>query len=260
MTISSQTTKIILLAAVLALGIQSVLADSVFKTAPANPPGSNADVPINVGSTEQTKLGTLQVNSTTAGPNWIGLTVGQGIKVSSVTPNYARIYLDEWGDAAGHWSGIELRKNYVFQGGLFKRGDPVEANNDISIWNKTKPVLTVKQSGVTEFTSTVKIAGGSPAAGKVLVSDAAGLATWKTPSGASVSLGPVKWFRYKKVGQTSWSYGTEAEHIAAASCPEGWLMTGFEIYEPNIHYQSISTALDFATQGATLYCREIIRN
>ena len=51
------TTKIIVLACVLSLGVSSVFAE--WTAAPANPPSNNAPTPLNQSSTDQTKAGTI---------------------------------------------------------------------------------------------------------------------------------------------------------------------------------------------------------
>ena len=56
----------------------------------------------------------------------------------------------------------------------------VDASGNIGIGNST-PSTTLDVSG------TVKISGGSPGSGKVLTSDASGLASWQTPSGGSLT-------------------------------------------------------------------------
>ena len=67
--------------------------------------------------------------------------------------------------------------------------------NDASITNRENANLTLGTNNVTRMTVTaagnvelanqIKIAGGAPGAGKVLTSDATGLATWQTPAAGS---------------------------------------------------------------------------
>lgn len=86
-----------------------------------------------------------------------------------------------------------------------------------------------------EVAGQVKITGGSPGAGKVLTSDANGLATWQTPGSSSEPVGTVKGY-----GEGTYSYAagypltggplTSCTAIAAPfscsgvdpSCPTGW--------------------------------------
>ncbi len=55
-------------------------------------------------------------------------------------------------------------------------------NANLTLGTNNATRLTVTAAGNVEVANQVKIAGGSPGAGKVLTSDAAGLATWTTPS------------------------------------------------------------------------------
>lgn len=59
-------------------------------------------------------------------------------------------------------------------------------NANLTLGTNNATRLTVTAAGNVEVANQVKIAGGTPGAGKVLTSDAAGLATWTTPSITSV--------------------------------------------------------------------------
>jgi len=70
--------KAFILALVLVVGIQYVFAD--WTDPSATPPGNNTDAPINVGDTQQQKLGSLFLNTDTSDPYTIGLGVfGQSV-------------------------------------------------------------------------------------------------------------------------------------------------------------------------------------
>ena len=64
-----------------------------------------------------------------------------------------------------------------------------------------------------EVAGQVKITGGTPGVGKVLTSDASGLATWATPSGVSIIRVPCAF----PPGTSGWKY---------CNCPAGYLVTG----------------------------------
>ncbi len=72
-------------------------------------------------------------------------------------------------------------------------------NADLRLGIQAIPdIVTLHANGTTDFAGQIKIAGGSPGAGKVLVSDATGLATWQTgpvgpqgPTGATGPQGPA---------------------------------------------------------------------
>jgi hypothetical protein len=56
-------------------------------------------------------------------------------------------------------------------------------NSTLALGTNSTPRLTITAAGNTELTGQIKIAGGAPGAGKVLTSDANGLATWATAAG-----------------------------------------------------------------------------
>jgi hypothetical protein len=57
--------------------------------------------------------------------------------------------------------------------------------------NNNPNMVTITPAGNTEFAGQIKIAGGAPGAGKILVSDAVGLATWQSgPVGPAGPVGP----------------------------------------------------------------------
>lgn len=64
---------------------------------------------------------------------------------------------------------------------------------DIEIGINSSPaIVTVHPTGITEFNGQVQINGGTPGLGKILVSDANGLATWQTgPLGPAGPQGPI---------------------------------------------------------------------
>jgi hypothetical protein len=56
-------------------------------------------------------------------------------------------------------------------------------NSSLTLGTNNAPRLTLTAAGNTELSGQIKIAGGTPGAGKVLTSDANGLATWVAPAG-----------------------------------------------------------------------------
>ncbi len=67
------TIKTIILALILAVGVQFVVAAGTWTSAPANPPANNVDAPINTSTLQQAKMGALWVNTDTSNPNIVGL-------------------------------------------------------------------------------------------------------------------------------------------------------------------------------------------
>jgi hypothetical protein len=76
------TIKTIVLALMLAFGLQYVAAASVWNAPPANPPTGNTDTPLNTGDSPQIKSGTLQLN-TSATPAGTGLLVFGNTQINS---------------------------------------------------------------------------------------------------------------------------------------------------------------------------------
>jgi len=80
-----QTIKIILLALIIAAGIHYVNAAGSWTPAPANPPASNVDAPINAGASIQEKTGALHINTTS------GATYGLVVFGKSLLYNFLQI-------------------------------------------------------------------------------------------------------------------------------------------------------------------------
>lgn len=68
--------SIAIVALILSLGLSYALAQTSTWTAPqCAPPGCNVDAPLNVGSSHQSKLGSVSINTTTSNPDPFGLDV-----------------------------------------------------------------------------------------------------------------------------------------------------------------------------------------
>jgi hypothetical protein len=234
--------KVLVLAAVLYSGINLVAAQN-FSSAP----NGNTETPFNIGSAKQIKSGPVKFNTTLTSPTNYGINIAQGIQVYSTTSNMARIYISENGDTTGAKSGIDLRRNGTSLGGLFKMGDADPANNDIAIWNKTKAVVSVKQNDNVEFAGPIKIKGGNPQAGNVLVStDNTGLAVWRTVATPQVTLS-------SNINQYPAYLGQTTNGISSSSCPDGELMVGFMIIVQGIRNDGYAPA-------GQVFCRKVISN
>ena len=103
---------------------------------------------VHLNNTDGTSMTMRLTNNTT------GHTNGDGLEISNT----------------GNTAGIYNRENATLTLGV----------------NSNPTMVTIHPSGITEFGAQVKINGGAPALGNVLVSDATGLATWQAPP-----LGPV---------------------------------------------------------------------
>jgi ribosomal protein S6E (S10) len=133
----------------------------------STPPNGNADAPINTGSTAQTKNGTFNIKGGS-----IGLIDSGGVAYSE-TINGGTLFLN---------NNIGITNMAIGQNGNVGIG-------------------TVSPGAKLEVTGQIKVTGGSPAAGKVLTSDAAGLASWQAVGGALPSGTSGQTLRYDG---TSW--------------------------------------------------------
>ena len=133
-------------------------------TGPTAPPtGNNVEAPVNIGPTAQIKTGDLTVGNLTL--------TGSTIKPSSQS-NAGGLFLN-------------------YNTGLYTA---MMGNSNSWVW------YVNNQTGDTYTKGTATIAGGSPAAGKVLTAtNVNGDATWQTPAGSGSSLNA--WF-YTAVGYT----------------------------------------------------------
>jgi hypothetical protein len=64
-------------------------------------------------------------------------------------------------------------------------------NASLTLGTNNTPRMTITAAGNVEIANQVKIAGGAPGAGKVLTSDANGLATWETPTSGSSGVSSI---------------------------------------------------------------------
>jgi hypothetical protein len=133
------------------------------------PTGGNTSAPINVSTSAQVKNGGLSVNAFTA---WLDSYFAGNVGVGIVSPQsklqvIGTFFVNNTSDATG---------------GLYYGG----ASNGLIIGNYASTpwpgINGLYVTGPTILGGTVKVTSGTPGAGKVLTSDATGLATWTTPS------------------------------------------------------------------------------
>ncbi len=116
-------------------------------------------------------------------------------------------------------------------------------NAPLTIGTNNTTRMTVTATGNVELANQIKIAGGAPGAGKVLTSDATGLATWTTPSITSVG-GTTNYIpKYTPNGTTlgnsalkdSTTYGLMYN---AAALPSGFYNYHYNIPVGSAYYNS----------------------
>jgi len=210
MTINKQTlnsVKIIILASVLAVGIQYVGAQS-WSAPTSGPTSGNAYAPLNVGSTAQIKSGALRVadSSLVGGDSATGFAVRHGLVGLGTTnlPNPIRLTV------ASDLSAENTRFDSGL-GGSFVRvksgsgsnlfgieaygawiGTPIETSETIPLNFKVRDSIkmSIADNGVVTIPGQIKITGGNYGSGKVLTSDASGLASWANPAMGSTGIAP----------------------------------------------------------------------
>ena len=120
-------------------------------------------------------------------------------------------------------------------------------NSNLALGTNSTPRLTITAAGNTELTGQIKIAGGAPGAGKVLTSDANGLATWATAAGGGNISG---------TGTTNYfPVFSGANTIASSTLSQSGSNIGISNATPNAPLQFANTT---ANRKAVLY--EIANN
>jgi len=175
-----QNIKAVILGLIVSVGVSYAIAANF--TGPAcAPPACNTDAPINTGTSSQAKMGSLGVFSSAA--------------PAFSVPNGVSLFKDA---AVYNLSILTTGQNNV--GGIVfypRNEDSLLSTNKMQIYSPSKGALAVwdniiqkdvlkLNNGDVELTGKIRIAGGSPGAGKVLKSDSLGNATWEnvydTPS------------------------------------------------------------------------------
>ncbi|WKZ26616.1 MAG: tail fiber domain-containing protein [Candidatus Paceibacterota bacterium] len=161
------------------------------------PPEGNVFVPVNVGDKPQDKNGVFRANGLRS---FVDLYVDEKVGIGTTNPNtklhivgndgvqiqrannsgFANVYF-----RTGTDDNTRSSIGFIPAGGandlVFRVGNLVERMRITSAGNVG--IGTTNPGARLEVNGQVKITGGSPGAGRVLTSDAAGLASWATPSG-----------------------------------------------------------------------------
>jgi len=167
--------KSFLAIALFAIAVQSF---AIWQPPTTTAPGGNPEPPINVGGTAQTKSGILSVtgfrNFSTSIFDSLA-TFNGGIKITTGSPIAGKVLTAA--DSLGNVSWADPTQiggnNY-----WIKKG----ANISYSSGKVGIKTADKEPDADLHIEGTIKITGGNPGTGKVLTSDADGLASWVTPS------------------------------------------------------------------------------
>jgi len=181
----------------------------------ASPPNNNVAAPINVGTIDQIKNAGIGMNSLAVFGNAIISTVSGYLNFGPTVGSAGYGFRDnagtmEFKNSGGIWRDLGSSiQAYLSMGAvtLIKFSDgttqttaasstgggsgtsfwAASGNNIYNTNTANVGIGTTNPAAKLEVSGQVKITGGSPGAGKVLTSDAAGLASWQTNSGGGGS-------------------------------------------------------------------------
>jgi len=153
-----------------------LLINSVFAwTLPtANPPQGDLPAPLDTSSIEQTKLGNLNLDNNLK----VGGLLRIGLYSSHPTGTNGNLYYNTADNKFYGYQNNEWKELGGGAGFWLVNGDNIYNTNTGNVG-----IGTTAPGAKLEVAGQVKITGGSPGAGRVLTSDASGLATWQAPSG-----------------------------------------------------------------------------
>jgi hypothetical protein len=172
-----QNIKAVMIAIIIALGVSYVAEAGVFTGPTCPPPNCNADAPINVGNSSQTKMGSLGVNSSAAP----AFSVPNGVSLFKDIGSYNLSVLTTGDTNVGGIVFYPRNESSLLSTNQMQLYSP--SKSIFAVWdNKIKRDVLKLNNGDVELTGKIKIAGGNPASGKVLKSDAEGNATWESPT------------------------------------------------------------------------------
>lgn len=183
------TAKVLVIALALSVGIQYVVAQTW--TAPtATPPAGNAFSPLNVGGgTGQTKVSGLTIGTGVADPSPALIVPTGRVSIGAGLAPGAR--LDVKGDIRAdltNKSGAAGRDAIKILASADNNIGSILVNKpQLELWNSTGGVRAHLWVNGLDANGSVRIAGGAPAAGKVLTAtNDQGNATWQTPAGSGI--------------------------------------------------------------------------
>jgi len=185
--------KSVLVLASFALSFQ---ASAVWLAPTASPTGNNAEPPVNVSSVLQYKEGSLVVGGFKSyatvfdGPVEINRTsTNSGLRLNTITSGNPFIDFTQDSTLKANLFWNRSQNRFVINN--------IGTNTTINEGSGSVGIGTATPGAKLEVAGQVKITGGTPGAGKVLTSDANGLATWETStsslSGSGTTNYVTKW-------------------------------------------------------------------
>jgi len=147
----------------------------------ANPPQGDLPAPLDTSSIEQTKAGNLNLDNNLK----VGGLLRLGLYTSHPTGTNGNLYYNTSDHKFYGYQNNEWKELGGGAGFWLANGNNIYNTNTGNVG-----IGTTAPGAKLEVAGQVKITGGSPGAGRVLTSDASGLATWQTitgtlPSGTS---------------------------------------------------------------------------
>src|SRR3989339_802884 len=172
--------KSVLVLASFALSFQ---ASAVWLAPTASPTGNNAEPPVNVSSVLQYKEGSLVVGGFKSyatvfdGPVEINRTsTNSGLRLNTITSGNPFIDFTQDSTLKANLFWNRSQNRFVINN--------IGTNTTINEGSGSVGIGTATPGAKLEVAGQVKITGGTPGAGKVLTSDASGLASWQSGGGS----------------------------------------------------------------------------
>lgn len=174
-TIKSIIKNIVLVAGLSAV---AVFAQSAWVGPTATPPGNNTPTPINVSSISQTKIGGLWVGSLGVSG---GATINGSVGIGTAIPD-AKLEVNS-ASSGGGFAVYQAVSGPILR--LFDDGRGQATADEVFRVNRDGNVGigTNNPQAKLDIAGQIKITGGSPGSGKILTSDATGVASWQSPIG-----------------------------------------------------------------------------
>lgn len=234
-----QNIKSVILALILVLGVGYVSAVGTWSNPTATPPGNNADTPLNVAFGNQIKQGTLWIkgytNATTTSTN--GLIVENGrVGIKTTNPAAGLHLAGASGSNRGFFvEAVEGDRAAIYYnpnaGVVFDSYKPSDSRRlpvllqpnggNVGI-GTLAPTQKLDVAGIIKTTG-LQVTSGTNLNGKILVSDASGVATWQSPAVVATStVMPGTLCGMQDTVGTKFNVFCNGLDIITSGCPSGY--------------------------------------